>query len=142
MIWLVVLRTSRLFPHEILLVHISVRVCVDPQGNFVIWKIYISIKIPLIPPGIELRTFRSVVQNLKPCVTAVLVLRNCTQTIEPQFNLKTFVLKLFNLCFSRRPNLCLCERHCPYTIEVYISVYTWYVVTEYEGNMNMGQYYS
>ena len=36
----------------------------------------------------------------------------------------------------------LCGGRCPYEIEVYISLYTGYVVTEREGNMDMGQYYS
>ena len=41
-------------------------------------------------------------------------------------------------------NVGLRDGHCPYTFQNFVGVcvYTGKVVTKYEGNMNMGQYYS
>jgi len=52
------LRTGRLYPQEMLLVHTSVRGWVDPQGHSAIGRILYQWRIPLTPAGIETATFR------------------------------------------------------------------------------------
>ena len=57
------LRTGLLYPQEMLLVLISVRVLSRPQGHSAIGR--------MTPAGIEPATFRFVAQHLNHCATAV-----------------------------------------------------------------------
>ena len=65
------LRTGRLYLHEILLVFISVRGWVDPQGQSAIGKDFMSMKNPVTPAGIEPETLWFLAQHLNHCATAV-----------------------------------------------------------------------
>ena len=67
MVKLSALRTGRIYPQEILLVLISVRDLIRPQGHSAIGRI-MSMKNS---SGIEPATFRFVAQHLNHCATAV-----------------------------------------------------------------------
>ena len=83
------LRTSRLYPQEILLLLISVRGWVDPSAKCY-RKDIMSIKNPLTPAGIEPPTYRFVVQHLNHCIP-----RSPNQEVE--HNISVFSLQKWQL---------------------------------------------
>ena len=87
------LRTGCLYPQEILLVLISVRGWVDPQGHSAIGRILCEWKIPVTPDGIEPATFRFVTQCLNHCATAIPHFRGVCRWITNKLFPKIFICK-------------------------------------------------
>ena len=69
------LRTGRPYPQEILVVLISVRVSVAPQGHSAIGRILCQWKIPITPAGTEPVTFGFVAEHLNYCTIVVPLLK-------------------------------------------------------------------
>ena len=65
------LHTGLLYPKDMLLVLISVKGWVEPQGHSAIGRILCQWKIPMTPTGIEPANFRFVGQQLNHCATAL-----------------------------------------------------------------------
>jgi len=75
------LRTSRLYPQEILLLLISVKRLSRPQGHSAIGRILCLWKIPVTLDGIEPATYRFVAQHINHCATRVPVLSKCCEKL-------------------------------------------------------------
>jgi hypothetical protein len=93
------LLTGHIYPQEILLVLISVRGWVNPQGHSAIRKIYVNEKIPMTPFGIEPVTFWFVAQYLNHCATAV----------TANYMYRFFKEIMFLLIFTHLHSIC---KHC------------------------------